>query len=346
MPTEINYFNYIVSGLILTGSIVIAFSAFLTRKLFELLPNEKFRKNWKNLYLLMILFFFGYLIVAFIVYIGKHDFLELLTGVVFLLGGIFVFLVVRTGLKTFKEIQLANENLEEKVQFRTKEIQSKNEELQHFAYVVSHDLKAPLRGIETLAHFIEEDLKEGKKDAVVANLKTLKSRVNRMDGFIEGILDFSTIGMVEVSKERININYLFKEIIDLLKVQNFEFKIEGELPYIIGVKSQFFQLFSNLISNGIKFNDKKKGLITISYKDIKDTHEFSIEDNGPGIPEEYHSKIFVVFQTLQVRDSYESTGIGLSIVKKIVDKLGGSIQIKSKKNEGTAFIVRLPKSEL
>ncbi len=344
MSAEISYFNYIVFGLILIGSIVIGLSAFLTRKVFELLPNERFRKSWRNLYVLMILFFFGYLVAAFIVVLGYHSYLEFLAGVVFFLGSLFVFLVVRTGFNTFKEIQSNNDTLEEKVKIRTKEIKSKNEELEHFAYVVSHDLKAPLRGIETLANFIEEDLSDGKKNEVLANLKTLKNRVNRMDGFIEGILDFSTIGMVETAKEKVHMRTLFNEIIDLLKVEDVEFKIDGDqLPQLVGVKTQLFQLFSNLISNGIKFNDKPKGLITIGYRDLQDIHEFSIGDNGPGIPKQYHSKIFVVFQTLQTRDSYESTGIGLSIVKKIVDKLEGSIKIASEENKGTVFTIKLPK---
>ena len=345
MSTETSYFNYIVSGLILFGAIVIALSGFLTRRVFELLPSERFRSSWKNLSLLMLFFFFGYLVAASMVILGYHEYLEFLTGIVFFTGSLFVYIVVRTGFRTFKEIQSVNNDLEEKVKLRTEQIKIKNEELEHFAYVVSHDLKAPLRGVETLANFIEEDLSKGNKEEVFANLKTLKNRVNRLDGFINGILDFSTIGMVEVYEEKINMTVLFKEILDLLKVPGVEFKIKGdELPHIIGVKAQFFQLFSNLISNGIKFNDKENSVITIGYRNLEEAHEFSIEDNGPGIPEQYHAKIFVAFQTLQNRDSYESTGIGLSIVKKIVDKHDGSIQVKSKANEGTIFTIRLPKN--
>jgi len=345
MITEANYFNYIVFGLILVGAIIIAFSAILTRRIFKLLPDKKFLKSWKSLYFFMIIFFFGYLGAAGIVKFGHHEYLEYLAGIVFFLGSLFIFFVVKTGLNTCQELFSANQNLEENVKLRTEEIETKNEELEHFAYIVSHDLKAPLRGIETLAHFIEDDLNNGRHDEVKESLETLKSRVNRMDGLIEGILDFSTIGMVESSKEKINMKHLFDEIIDLLKVENFDFKIVGELPIISGIKSQFFQLFSNLISNGIKFNDKEKGLIKINYLKFEKEHYFSIEDNGPGISEEYHSKIFVVFQTLQARDSYESTGIGLSIVKKIVDNLQGKIKVESTKNEGTTFIIRIPIEE-
>lgn len=338
-----DYYNYILLGFILIGSIIMALSAFLTRKIYDLFPNEKFKTKWKSLYLFMIFFFFGYLGVAYIV-IAKHDdLLELLTGILFFLGAFFVYIVVRIGFATLKELQSTNQKLEKRVKLRTIELEGKNEELQHFAYIVSHDLKAPLRGVENLAQFIEDDLHNNKKDEVFSNLSLLKSRVARMEGLINGILDYSKIGMVKSKKEKININHLVNDVVNLLKVDGVEFKITTTLPTITGVKVLYTQLFSNLISNGIKFNDKEKGLITIDYVEQNNTHVFSIEDNGPGIPKEYHKKIFEIFQTLQTKDVYESTGIGLSIVNKIVNKLNGSIKLESPKGKGAKFIISLPK---
>ncbi len=218
-----------------------------------------------------------------------------------------------------------------------------NLELEHFAYIVSHDLKAPLRGIDSLANFIEVDLKDNNEDLVFSNLAMLKGRIHRMEDLIEGILDYSKIGMVESRKEEININQLISEIIETQNIpKRFEIKIINSFPTILGIKSQFIQLFSNLISNGIKHNNKDQGLIVLDYWEHDNGHEFSIKDNGPGIPEKYHDKIFMVFQTLEARDINESTGIGLSIVKKIIDKLNGTIRVESSNDKGTKFIIWLP----
>jgi len=221
-----------------------------------------------------------------------------------------------------------------------------NLELEHFAYVVSHDLKAPLRSIDSLANFIEVDLKDNKEEDVISNLALLKGRVHRMDNLIEGILEYSKIGMVETKKEEFDMNQLLSEIIEIQNFpEGFDFKIKTSFPTIIGIKSQFSQLFSNLISNGIKYNDKDQGLIVLDYLEHENGLEFTIEDNGPGIPEKYHDKIFVVFQTLEARGTNESTGIGLSIVKKIIDKLHGTIRLESSENKGTKFIIWLPKQK-
>ena len=231
---------------------------------------------------------------------------------------------------------------------KNKLLSEQNKELEHFAYVISHDLKAPLIGIHSLASFIEEDLDSNKK-AVSNHLEILKDRVSKMESLIEGILEFSKIGMIKSKKQAINLNNL---VVDVFKNLNspdeFEFKLINKLPTILGVESLFIQLFSNLISNAIKFNDKKNGYIHIDYKDLGEDHEFSIKDNGPGISSDYHEKIFVVFQTLnsdESSNSYKNTGIGLSIVKKIVTNLNGSILLKSEQGNGSNFIVRIPKSQ-
>ncbi|NJB70031.1 signal transduction histidine kinase [Saonia flava] len=338
------YYNYIVLAFIVAGAIIMALSAFLTRRIFGMLPNEDFRSSWRNLYLFMIFFFFGYLGAAYIVITGNRSLLEFLTGIIFFLGAFFVYIVVRIGFTTLKALKGANQGLEDRVKIRTKELELKNQELEHFAYIISHDLKSPLRGIENLAHFMEEDLRDGKTDEVFTNLSSLKGRVDRMEGLIQGIMDYSKIGMVKSEEEEIDMNLLVNSVFGLLGTKAVELKINTPLPTIRGIRVQFVQLFSNLISNGIKFNDKEQGTVIVDYAEKNNSHEFSVEDNGPGIPEKYHEKIFVVFQTLQARDTYESTGIGLSIVKKIVDLLNGSIKLESTNGKGTKFIISLPKN--
>jgi len=223
-------------------------------------------------------------------------------------------------------------------------LRKQNEELEHFAYLVSHDLKAPLRGIDSLANFIEIDLKNGHLDDVYLNLDTLKDRAYRMENLIEGILEFSKIGMNESLEEKVDLNQLIQEIIgDIDKPDSFKIEFKTSYPIIIGTRILLIQLFSNLITNGIKHNDKKQGMIVLDYTEHENEYEFSIEDNGPGIAQKYHEKIFVMFQVLQSSGSYESTGIGLSIVKKIIEKLNGSFRLESDKNKGAKFIVLLPK---
>ena len=250
--------------------------------------------------------------------------------------------------KSERKIEILEEMLENQTRdlyVSNQVLEKQNEELRHFAYIVSHDMKAPLRAIHGLSHFIKEDINNNNIPEALDNLTTLQRRILRMDNLINGILSYSKITMVESESTSINLDTLISEVIDnQRRPENFEIKIMSPLPVIYGVQEHFIQLFSNLISNGVKYNDKSQGSIVIDYKNLGKHHEFSIEDNGPGIPKNYHEKIFVVFQTLHSRDSIESTGIGLSIVKKIIDKLNGSIRLESDENKSTKFIILLPKN--
>ncbi|MDH5400187.1 MAG: ATP-binding protein [Cyclobacteriaceae bacterium] len=222
-------------------------------------------------------------------------------------------------------------------------LEEKNKELEHFAYVVSHDLKAPLRGIYNLAHFIESDLKSNQLSEIPGYLKTLYGRAKRMDNLIEGILNYTKIGMVESNKEEIDLNKLVREIFnDLNTSEQFQLKLENRLPVVFGVSAMMQQLFANLIGNAIKFNDKTEGILEIDGVKVNGGYRFVVADNGPGISEEYHEKVFQVFQTLSARDTFESTGIGLSIVRKIIDELKGTVTIEANEPEGVRFVIFLP----
>ncbi len=218
------------------------------------------------------------------------------------------------------------------------EIQRVNSELKEFAYIVSHDLKAPLRGINSLSHWIVQDYghlfdKEGKE-----LLNLIKNRVNRMHNFIEGILEYSRIGRIKTDVEEVNMNALVQEVFEVFQVENeVKLKIKNKLPTIKCEKLRIGQVFQNLISNAIKYNDKKKTIIEISAKEEGRFYVFNVKDNGPGIQEKYQERIFKIFQTLQARDRFESTGIGLTIVKRIIENQGGTIQVHSKHGQGTTF---------
>jgi two-component system, LuxR family, sensor kinase FixL len=141
------------------------------------------------------------------------------------------------------------------------------------------------------------------------------------------------------------LNKVIKEIIELLSPpENIKIIVNTELPTIKGEIIYIEQIYQNLISNAIKFMDKPEGEINISCSSQEDFWEFSVSDNGAGIDEKYFNKIFMIFQTLQPRDKFESTGIGLSIVKKIVETNGGKIWLESAINKGTTFYFTLPKN--
>lgn len=219
-----------------------------------------------------------------------------------------------------------------------------NKELNDFAHVVSHDLKAPLRGIRTLADWIATDCGEQLSAEGREQLGLLQCRAGRMQDLIDGILQYSRAGHVQDDRVRIELKSLVAEVVDMLAVPaHIEITVVDELPEVELERVRVFQVFQNLISNAIKYMDKPRGHITIGCQDGDGWWTFRVTDNGPGIDEKYHEKIFQLFQTLAPRDSCESTGIGLTLVKKIVELYGGEVWLESTPGEGSTFFFTLPK---
>lgn len=226
------------------------------------------------------------------------------------------------------------------------DLQKSNDELDQFAYVVSHDLKAPLRAINSLAEWIEEDLGTALDPDVKRNIDLLRGRVLRMENLINGILEYSRIGKKELPQQHFSSYKLVTDIVDsLLTGQNAQIEISLTLPELNAEHIFMHQVFSNLISNAIKYNDNPNPHVSIGARDLGDKYEFWVEDNGPGISKEYHEKIFGIFQTMEARDTKESTGVGLAIVKKIIEEKGGTIHIESEVGEGSRFVFSWPKTE-
>ncbi|WP_191906897.1 ATP-binding protein [Adhaeribacter soli] len=219
-----------------------------------------------------------------------------------------------------------------------------NKELDQFAYVVSHDLKAPLRAINNLAEWISEDIKDQDPE-IHKNLQLMRGRVHRMENLINGILAYSKVGRKDVPTETFPVTKLLTDIVDsLAPPKNFTIVLPDNAPVLTTEKIFMEQVFTNLISNGIKYNDKPEGRIEILTGEENEFYRFSVTDNGPGIPLQFQDRIFGVFQTMEARDTRESTGVGLAIVKKIIDEKGGRIWIESKEQEFTSFIFTWPKN--
>jgi PAS domain S-box-containing protein len=225
-------------------------------------------------------------------------------------------------------------------------LEKSNDELKNFAHVVSHDLKSPLRSMSALISWIMEDNQENFDEESKRNLDLLLGKIDKMDHLINGILEYSSIDKVGHIQQEVDVNKTIEEILQILHIPaHFSILVKRKFPTLQTNKFKIQQLFQNLISNAIKYNDKKEGIVTVDVVEKSNTYVFSVQDNGMGIDKKYHNKIFEVFETLG-EATKESTGIGLSIVKKIVGILQGSIWLESELGKGTTFYIALKKMTL
>jgi signal transduction histidine kinase len=225
-------------------------------------------------------------------------------------------------------------------------LKSKNEELNQFAHIVAHDLKAPLRGIDNVVTWIEEDHSLDLPSKVQEYLALIKGRIVRAENLLNGILSYSRIGREVQHKEVVHLMDLFDEIRTYLPPKTgVTLLVQPGMPDLFTERLPLFQVFSNLIINAFKYHDRHDGYVKVYFKPQPSVYEFYVEDNGPGIAKNYHEKIFMIFQTLQARDSFESTGVGLAIVRKILHDRKLTIEIISEPGKGSIFVFTWPKYE-
>ena len=221
-------------------------------------------------------------------------------------------------------------------------------ELDQFAYIASHDLKAPLRGIASLAQWIQDDAGEGLNGESAEHMRLLQGRVHRMQALIDGILAYSRAGRVLTKPERVDTRALVREVIELLAPPaEVTIDVAPQMPAFEAERVPLQQVFMNLIGNALKYAcaERSDVVVTVDSRDLGEAFEFAISDNGPGIAPEYHERIWGIFQTLASRDKVEGTGIGLSVVKKIVESRGGRASLESSPGQGTTFRFTWPKAQ-
>lgn len=242
--------------------------------------------------------------------------------------------------EAYNQVEETNRKLEK----INAELDHANRELKDFAYVVSHDLKAPLRAVNRLASWLHEDHAHKLDESGQESLVMLQNRVKRMDNLINGVLTYSRIGRSEGEKQQLDLNKIVEYVVENLSIpDHISITIEKPLPTVFCNQTQIEQIFQNLISNGVKYNDSDEGWIKIDHVDEKSQWVFSVSDNGPGIDPKYHKKVFRMFQTLHTKDEKESTGVGLTVTKKIVEFQGGRIWIESIPDQGCTFYFTIPK---
>jgi two-component system, LuxR family, sensor kinase FixL len=251
-------------------------------------------------------------------------------------------------------------NLEQRVQERTAQIESVNRELESFAYVVSHDLKAPLRAIASLSNWLAADYADKLDEAGQESLRLLVQRAKRMDNLIAGILEYSRVGRAREVVGPVDLNGLVKEVVELLSVpETVAVAIETSLPTLHCDRTRVHQVFQNLIGNAVRHVGRPDGRIRVGWLEAgpgpvalqpgapqKGGPTFYVADNGPGIEARYFDKIFQMFQTLAPKEDAESTGVGLTIVKKIVEQYGGRVWVESRIGEGSTFWFTLPRATM
>lgn len=242
-----------------------------------------------------------------------------------------------------------HERAEEALARQAQELARSNAELEDFTYSVSHDLKEPLRAIEAFSAFLAEDYGDKLDEEGRRYVNVVRENAVRMKDLIEDLLRLSRIGRVQHEHSTVAVESLVEDVrqdlVFALEEKKVDLRVQPDLPTITCDEVHMKQVFKNLISNAIKFNDKPRPVVEIACHDDNGVYTFSVRDNGMGIDQQYHEKIFRIFQRLNHREDYKDTGVGLAICKKVIEAHEGTIWVEeSRPGAGTTFSFTIPKA--
>jgi len=262
------------------------------------------------------------------------------------IGGQTVVLGMARDISERKKAECMLEALNQNLKVTIADLERSNQELRDFAHVAAHDLKAPLRGIATIAEWVEQDYADKLDPPGRENLALLRQRVQRMTVMINGILRYAEIGHGKHAVEDVDTAQVVAEVIEQIGAPpHIAIEVEGRLPVVSCERVPLAQVFLNLISNAVKYMDKPNGRIRVMAADEGEVWKFTVADNGMGIEERHFDRLFQMFQTLAPCSNGDSTGLGLAMVKKIVQMHGGTVGVESKPGRGSKFFFTLPKQK-
>jgi len=224
------------------------------------------------------------------------------------------------------------------------ELKRSNADLEQFAYVASHDLKSPLRAIDSLSAWLEEDLQPVLTDDSRKYLALMRQRVSRMERLLDDLLAYSRAGRVKESLSTVDVARLVQDIAQFINLPaGFAVRLNGPAPVFVTAATPLRTVLLNLISNAVKHHDRKTGAIEVSVQERGAFYLFVVADDGPGIPPEFHERIWGMFQTLRSRDEVEGSGIGLALVRRLVTHYGGLASVACRQPRGSIFQFAWPK---
>lgn len=224
------------------------------------------------------------------------------------------------------------------------ELRRQNEKLQQFASLVAHDLKAPLRAVDAISGALEEDESGRLSETGRDQLHLLRERVRRMSELIGGLLDYARAGRSGGEVGEVDTSALVAEVLQSRGVpEGFTVSVAPDMPRLYTERAPLQQVFANLLDNALKYHERPDGHVWVSVRDAGDYCEFEVADDGPGIPPEYHDRIFQMLQRGPAPKEREGTGIGLAVVKRLVEGVGGHIGLESAPGGGSTFRFSWPK---
>jgi PAS domain S-box-containing protein len=259
-------------------------------------------------------------------------------------GNINRLLAVSRDITARKNDEKSIENLNRDLESTVTQLSRSNKQLSEFAHLAAHDLKTPLRGISTLSQWLATDYRDKLDEEGRRKIDLLIRRAKRLDILLDAILQYSTLSRNRQIERPTKLNVIVDEIITEMKcLPNIKIKVKNKLPVLVCNENHIRQVLYNLIGNAVKFMDKPQGLVVIDCAEKERFWEISVSDNGPGIERQHYEKIWTLFQTLDIRDKTENTGVGLTLVRKIVELYEGKSWLESEVGKGSTFYFTMPK---